>query len=316
MSVEIRHLRLVRAVAETGSLTRAGTELHLTQSALSHQLRDIESRLETPLFLRVGKRLKLTPAGEQLLASAHEVLATIERTEGAIRRLGGSQRGLLRLTTECYTCYHWLPATLKRYHRAHPHVDVRIDVRATNAPVAALLEGRIELALVSDTVRDRRIVVRPLFDDELVAVVAPSHRLAKKPYVDVGGDFALETLLTYSPKENSTVFQRVLNPARVAPARHLVVPLTEAMIELAKAGLGVGVLSRWAVAPHVRAGSLSALRVTKAGFSRRWSAAVLKNSIRDAHVCAFIELLASQPPFSMPAAVSRGRSLRTGARTR
>ena len=100
MDLEIRHLKLVRAVTSAGSLTGAGAVLNLTQSALSHQLRDIESRLGTPLFLRVGKRMMLTPAGERLLRSADEVLDAIERTEDSIRQLSGADRGLLRLSTE------------------------------------------------------------------------------------------------------------------------------------------------------------------------------------------------------------------------
>ena len=158
MDLEVRHLKLVREVSAAGSLTRAGAALHLTQSALSHQLRDIESRLGAPLFLRVGKRMVLTPAGERVLQSAEEVLATIERTEDAIRHLsGGAKRGLLRLTTECYTCYHWLPALLKRYRAAHPQVDIRIDGAATADPIAHLLDGRLDVAIVSDPVRDRRM---------------------------------------------------------------------------------------------------------------------------------------------------------------
>ena len=183
MDLEVRHLKLVREVSAAGSLTRAGAALHLTQSALSHQLRDIESRLGTPLFLRVGKRMLLTPAGERLRRSADEVLSTIERTEDAIRQLGGAKRGVLRLTTECYTCYHWLPALLKRYRRTHPQVDVRIDVAATAQPLAHLLEGRLDIAIVSDPVRDRRVVARPLFEDEVVVVVAPGHPLAARPFV-------------------------------------------------------------------------------------------------------------------------------------
>ena len=109
MDVEVRHLRLVAAIADSGSLTRAGDRLHLTQSALSHQLRDIESRLGAALFLRVGKRLVLTPAGERLLASARDVLDRLQQTELEIRELGKERGGVLRLTTECYTCYHWLP---------------------------------------------------------------------------------------------------------------------------------------------------------------------------------------------------------------
>src|SRR5579863_458291 len=104
MELEIRHLQLIAAVADVGSLTRAGDRLHLTQSALSHQLRDIESRLGAALFLRVGKRLVLTPAGERLLESAKDVLERLQQTEQDIRRMTHERAGLLRITTECYTC--------------------------------------------------------------------------------------------------------------------------------------------------------------------------------------------------------------------
>jgi LysR family transcriptional regulator, regulator for metE and metH len=304
MDLEVRHLRLVRAVAETGSLTRAGIALNLTQSALSHQLRDIESRLGTALFLRIGKRLTLTPAGERLLRSAHEILTQLERTEDALRQLAGDQRGLLRLTTECYTCYHWLPAVLKRYGRVHSGVEVRIDVGATNTPVASLLEGQIDLALITSPVRDRRIVTRPLFDDEYVAIVAPKHRLAQKDYLEPK-DFATETLPTYSPREETTVYQRLLAPAGVTPLNVLQVQITEAIVELAKAGLGIGALSRWAVAPHVRAGTLRALPLTARGFKRVWSAATLKDLSRVGYVREFIDLLIEDPPFGMPLATAR-----------
>src|SRR5438270_7864978 len=102
MDLEVRHLQLVAAVAEVGSLTKAGDRLHLTQSALSHQLRDVEERLGTALFLRIGKRLVLTPAGERLLASARDVLSRLSRVEDEIRQLGRDRAGMLRITTECY----------------------------------------------------------------------------------------------------------------------------------------------------------------------------------------------------------------------
>src|SRR5215831_7301395 len=168
MDLEVRHLQLVSAVAELGSLTRAGDRLHLTQSALSHQLRDIESRLGAALFLRVGKRLVLTPAGERLLVSARDVLGRLERTETEIRQMGQERAGLLRLTTECYTCYHWLPGLLARYRRRFPRVEVRIDVESTRRPFEMLLAGRIDVAIVYSRVRDRRLATTPLFDDELV----------------------------------------------------------------------------------------------------------------------------------------------------
>jgi LysR family transcriptional regulator for metE and metH len=303
----MRHLQLVRAIADCGTLTQAGLALHLTQSALSHQLRDIESRLGVRLFDRAGRRLALTPAGRTLLAAAADVLAIVERTEDAIRQEGGHGR-LLRLTTECYTCYHWLPGLLRDYERAHPDVEVRIDVSATDRPVPALVEGQIDLALVSDRARDRRIQLQPLFQDEYAVVMHPAHKLAHRPFV-TASDFATETFLSYSPREQSTVYQRLLKPAHVAPARVLQVRLTEAIIEMAKAGLGIGVLSRWAVQPHVSAGTLSAVPLTRSRFGRTWSAATLKQTAVLPHIRDFIALLAVARPFDMP---TPSRALRTG----
>src|SRR5215831_5079316 len=178
MDLEIKHLRLVSAIAGTGSVTRAGDLLNLSQSALSHQLRDIEDRLGVPLFHRVGKRMVLTLVGDTLLRTAQQVLDLVARTEGEIRRAGKRDGGLLRITTQCYTCYHWLPGLLKEYRLRHPHVDVQVDGDATHRPIKSLLEGSIDLAIVSDRVRDRRLVERPLFEDEMVAIMAPNHRLA------------------------------------------------------------------------------------------------------------------------------------------
>jgi LysR family transcriptional regulator for metE and metH len=298
MEIEIRHLKLVRAVAGAGTLTGAGAVLHLTQSALSHQLRDIEARLGTALFLRVGKRMVLTPAGERVLRSADDVLAAIDDTEAAVKQMAGGSRGLLRISTECYTCYHWLPALIKTYRQKHPRVDVRIEPSATTDPIAHLIDARLDLAIVSDPVRDRRIVTRRLFDDEMVAIVEPRHPFASRPFV-VAEDFAAETLLAYSPREESTFYQRYLVPARVAPARFQQIQLTEALIELVKAGLGVSVLARWAVAPALASGGIRAVPV-KPAYRRTWSAATLKDMARVPHVREFIDLVAAHPPFAPP----------------
>jgi len=314
MDLEVRHLRLVKEVSGAGSLTRAGASLHLTQSALSHQLRDIESRLGTPLFLRVGKRMMLTPAGERLLRSAESVLTTIERTEDAIRNLAGAERGVLRLTTECYTCYHWLPALLKRYRRAHPRVDVRIDVSATAQPIAHLLNGDLDLAIVSDPVRDRRLVSLPLFEDEVVAILEPHHPLASQPFLRPE-HFADEVLLAYGSKDDNTVYQRILLPAGVTPGGFQQVQLTEAMIELVKAGLGVAVLARWAVDPYVRVGAIRAVPVTRHGYRRVWSAAMLKDMARVPYVRAFVDLIAAHPPFAKPAAPRAASASAPASRT-
>src|SRR5262245_2446273 len=295
MDLEVRHLRLVSAVADCGSLTRAGDRLHLTQSALSHQLRDIESRLGAALFLRVGKRLVLTPAGERLLASARDVLARLQQTEHDIRQMGPDRAGVLRLTTECYTCYHWLPPLLTRYRRKFPRVEVRIDVDATRHPVETLLAGKVDVALMSTPVRDRRLTATPIFDDELIVIAAPTHPFARKTYVKVA-DMHGETLLLYPPKEESLILNQVLLPAGAVPGRIDEVQLTEAIVELVKAGLGISIIARWAVQPVVKSGALVARPLGVRCQHRRWSAVMPKDLAKADFVREFINLLVEYAP--------------------
>src|SRR6266571_3327369 len=256
MILETRHLRLVAAVAEHGTLTRAGRVLHLTQSGLSRQLLDLETKLGLPLFHRLGKRMVPTPAGERLLVAARRALPQLSDVEEELRRLAGGRAAILRVSTECYTCYHWLPGVLQRFARRFPQVDVQIVAEATHHPVPALFDGRIDLAIVSNDDHDDRLAYVPLFSDELVALLRPGHPLGAKPFL-TAADFADQHLFVY------------LLPPGVMPRRVSAVPLTEAILELVKGGAGIAVLARWAVGPHLKTGELNAVRLTRHGLERR-----------------------------------------------
>ena len=308
MDLEIRHLRLIEAIAEEGGLTRAGDRLHLTQSALSHQLKDIEERLGAPLFLRLKRRMVPTAAGELLLASARSVLTEVRTIEESIRRQARRGEGLIRIAVECYTCYHWLPALLAPFHRRFPRVEVRIAAEETRRPVAALLEGRLDMALVSPPPRDPRLRLRALFEDEMVVVLPPAHPLASRAAV-LPRDLEGENLYLYSSPEESTVMRRVLLPAGVRPRRITQVMLTEAILELIRAGQGVSVLSSWSVAPFVSSGRLVVRPLTSRGLRRRWHSARLAAAPEPEWLLAFEDLLARRPPV---ARLSR-RSLRPAA---
>jgi LysR family transcriptional regulator, regulator for metE and metH len=307
MHLEVRHLRLVAEIAALGTMTRAATQLHLTQSALSHQLRDIEDRLGTPLFLRVGKRLVLTPAGDRVLQSAERVIEELARVEDDVQRLAANRDGVIRVCTQCNTGYHWLPPLLREFHAAHPGVDVRIAVEATMQPLQRLLEGRLDVAIMTEPVHDPRVRRRVLFEDEIVALVAPSHRLARRRFIEVR-DLAPEHLLVYAgSRDDSFTVRRILEPAGVVPAKLSFVQLTEAIVEMARAGIGVGMIPRWSVEPLVAAGQLRGLRVTAAGVYREWAAMTLAASEEPRYLTDFLDLLARR---SLPARV------RTGSRRR
>src|SRR5215207_757125 len=290
MILEVRHLNLVVAVAEEHSVTKAGNRLHLTQSAVSHQLKDIEERLGTRLFHRDRKTMVLTAAGERLLETARGVIAQLERAEEETRDIGAERLGRLRISTQCYTCYKWLPELLKLFSKEHPRVEVDIVVEATRHPVQALLEGKLDIALVSRLARDRRLAAKPLFNDELLAVMSPAHGLASKAYV-TPEELAGERLLIHNSPGESTVFQSLFAPSGVSPQHVSQVQLTEAITEMAKAGLGVGLVSKWAVREEVAAGALRAVRLTPKGFHRPWSAVTLRSEQSRPHLLDFVNLL-------------------------
>ena len=301
-TLEVRHLSLVNEIASTGSVTRAAERLHLTQSALSHQLRDIESRLGIQMFLRLGKRMVLTPPGERVLAAAQRVLAEIGRAEEDLKLMTQNGKGVLRLCTQCNTGYHWLPPLLQSFHRKFPGVDVQIMVNATDRPIDALLEGQIDLAVVTSEIEDKRLVTSPLFEDELVAVVPPTHPFAKRAWIDAT-DFAEEHLIIYkADRHDSYTFTRILAPAGVEPARVSQVPLTEAILELVKAGLGVSVMARWAIEPALSSGAVKAIRIGKRGVYRAWTAVTLRDRVEPKWQREFVSLLAHK---ALPA--KRGR---------
>ena len=295
MILETRHLRLVAAVAEHGTLTKAGRVLHLTQSGLSRQLLDLETRLGLPLFHRLGKRMVPTPAGERLLVAARRALPQLSDVEEELRRLARGRAAILRVSTECYTCYHWLPGVLPRFARRFPEVDVQIVAEATHHPVPALLDGRIDLAIVSNDDRDDRLAYVSLFTDELVALLRPDHPLSDKPFL-TAADFADQHLFVYllPPGEND-VFTKLLMPAGVMPRRVSGVQLTEAILELVKGGAGMAVLARWAVAPYLNTGELTAVPLTRRGLERRWRAAMLRQRPLPLHLREFAGLLAAGP---------------------
>ena len=294
MTLEVRHLSLVRAVAEDGSISKAGVRLNLTQSALSHQLRDIEEKLGVQLFLRHNKRMTLSQPGARLLQSAEQVLDELQRAEEDIKRIASKKEGLLRISTECYTTYHWLPSILKVFHTRFPNVDVQVVSEATERPVEFLLERKLDLGIVSGSIRERQIVLKPLFQDKLVVIVHPDHPLAQQRYVKAE-DFAGEHLFLYSgPLESYAFGREVLIRAGITPKQISHFQLTEGIIEMVKAGLGISVLAHWAVDPEIKRRTIKALPLTRKGFIRQWSAATLRNGPVPPHMDEFIRLLANQ----------------------
>lgn len=237
--------------------------------------------------------MRPTTAGLRLKRSAEPILDAMQVAERTVRSKAGMEKLTLKLATQCYTCYHWLPAVLQDYKKQCPGCDVSILLEATQNPMEALIEGAIDVAIIDQFHRkDRRVQVHQIFSDEVLAVASATHRWAKKRYV-VPEDFSKERLIAHNcSSDHNVLLKRFLGPANVVPAETFQVPLTEAILELVKSGFGVTALSRWAVSSHLGKGSLCGLSIGRHGFPRNWSIAMLKSTSRLEHVRLFVDLLA------------------------
>lgn len=295
MLLETRHLKLVQEIAEQGGVTSASKRLFLTQSAVSHQLLDLEKRLGTQLFLRAGKRMVPTLAGQRVLDLARTTLPKLEELSLDLKRIAQGQDAVIRLSTECYTCYHWLPPLLSEFRKDFGRVDVQIVADVTRDPLPALLDGRIDLAIVHNEPADERLRSTSLFKDELMLIVAADHPLAGKKYI-TAEDMVDQHMIFYSvPLQNLSFYKQVLEPAGVMPQRVSHIDLTEAIIEMVRAGVGVTTFAKWAAAPYLRDGRLRAVRVTSRGIKREWFATVLRQEPMPTHLSEFVRRIRLGP---------------------
>lgn len=289
--MEIRHLKLIREVAETKSLTKAKDALFLSQSALSHQLKEIEGQLGTQLFHRVNKQLILTNAGKMVLESAERILKDLERTEMSIKKYVSGTSGTLRLATQCYTCYHWLPSLMTDFKKEFPNVEIEI-FHNNNADVEdQILEGAIDLAIIYENSDRPNIAYHELFRDEVYALVPAGHPWSKKPFVEAQ-DFENQNVIIHSyPLESVSLFSQVLIPEGVKPKQVMQVQVTEAVVELVKAGMGVNVMAKWIVEPYLQDNKLALVPVTKRGIHRTWHAITLSDENSPQYLQNFVQHL-------------------------
>jgi LysR family transcriptional regulator, regulator for metE and metH len=292
--LEVADLRMLSAVVKCGNLTRAAVSLNTTQSALSHRLATLEARFGALMFERLGRTMRPTATGAKLAAESEEILERMLQAAAVAVSEGKNPQSVLRLATQCYTCYSWLPSLLTSYRSVCPDVKVDIVLEATRRVAAALLEGQLDVGITTAPIRDRRLCSEPLFEDELLVVMRPEHPLATRAWVNAA-DLTDENLITYDfPMEENAVFRRLFKSNGVMPRGISRVPLTEAIIDMVQAGLGVSVLARWAVARHLRAGTVCGRPIAKSGLHREWHVAMLRSASKRPHQVHFIRMLRAQ----------------------
>ncbi|WP_048307701.1 LysR family transcriptional regulator [Halomonas sp. PR-M31] len=278
--LELRHLRTLIALRDAGSLVEAAERVHLTQSALSHQIKDLEERLNSPLFLRKTRPVTFTRAGERLLELAEQILPQVRRAERDLARLAGEEQGRLHMAIECHSCFQWLMPTIDHFRDHWSEVEVDIPSGRSFDPLPALAREQLDLVITADPQPLAGVHYEPLFRYEGLLALSRQHPLADKPYV-TAQELAGETLIIY-PVEHSRldVFTQFLEPAKVTPKEIRTAELTVMMMQLVASGRGVCALPNWALTEYLERGYVRALALGEKGV---WSTlfAAIREEQRD-----------------------------------
>lgn len=286
--MDIRQLKTLRMIRECGNMAAAAKRLHLTQSALSHQLKAIENQYDSELFARKSRPLQFTVLGRRLLALADEILPRIELADKDIARILSGNTGRLHIVIECHSCFDWLMPTMDQYRDAWPDVEMDLSLVSSFEPLPALLNGDIDLVITSDPDSNTDIAYFPLFRYQSVVIMNKKHPLLGKDVIEPQ-DFRDQTLISYPvDRRRLDIFSRFLMPAAVEPEEIRHAELTSMIVQLVANRRGIAVLPSWAVSRYVEENTVQARPLGQDGLWGTLYAAVRSEQKEQPYIKAFL----------------------------
>ncbi|MCH8498632.1 MAG: LysR family transcriptional regulator [Marinobacter sp.] len=288
--IERAHLRILREIDRKGSLTEAAKALHLTQSALSHTIRKLEDVLGTALWVKEGRNLKLTQAGEYLLREAKRLLPQLERVDEVLGQYARGEKGAIHIGMECHPCYQWLLRVVSPFLEQHPGVDVDVKQQFQFGGVAALFNHEIDILVTPDPVVRPGILFEPVFPYEQVLVVSTRNPLAEQAHV-LPEDLLNQILYTYPvPIDRLDIYQQFLLPAHCQPKKHKALEATEMMLQMVAANRGVATLPQWLVEDYAKTFPIVPVKLGPDGLHKHIHLGTRVADAEDPHLRALISV--------------------------
>jgi len=286
--MEFKYFKLIKTIAEEGSISNSADRLFLTQSALSHQLRDLESRLGFRVFIRSRNKWKLTEEGAELYLLAKKVLKDIDEGLDRIQNVKAGSKGKIRISTECYSFYRGLPSFVQKTGLLYPEIELELVIEATHKPIEKILENELDLAIITSKKNDDRLAYIDLFEDEVFMLVHEENLLNMKKSISPD-DFRSVHLIIHSfPLETVSIHQIYLKRHQIDPLKISAIPLTEVSLEMVKANMGVMCLPKWALKSFQIPKEISYKKIGDKGLKRTHSLVVRKSDLHKKYIKDFM----------------------------
>ena len=266
--MEIKYFRLIKTIAEQGSIANSADKLFLTQSALSHQLKELEERIGFKVFLRTRNKWQLTEEGKELYKLGNRILDSLEQGFRNIEQLRAGSAGTIRVSTECYSFYQGLSAFIQKMGVLYPDIEVDLRLEATHQPIPKIRAQEIDLAIVTNKIPDEQLSYIPVFEDEIFALVHQENPIFEAAFLDTQAFSEAHLIIHSFTLETVSVYQQFLKPHQITPAKITAIPLTEVALEMVEANMGIMCMPLWALKAFQLSEQLAFKRIGKQGLKR------------------------------------------------
>ncbi len=286
--MELKYFRLIKTIAEEGSLANSSERLFLTQSALSHQLRDLEERLGFRVFHRSRNKWELTDEGSELYKLANKLFSSIDESFSTIKSIKEGSKGSIKLSAECQSFFHFIPSFIQKMGILYPEINIEVTLGATHQTISQVLSNEIDIAIVTTAPESDELLSIPVFKDEIYAIMHREHHLNNLEYLEASHFSDFHLLINSFPLEGVAVYEQFLKPNKINPKKISAIPFTEITLSMIEANMGVMCAPKWQLAPFKLSKEVSFKRIGKNGLKRTHFLVIQKKHRNKKYIHDFI----------------------------
>lgn len=286
--MELKYFRLIKTIEEEGSIANSSERLFLTQSALSHQLRELEERLGFKVFHRSRNKWELTEEGKELYKLACKIFDSIDEGFSAIKHIKEGSKGSIKLSAECQSFFHSIPSFIQKMGILYPEIEIDVSLGATHQTISQVLSGDIDIAIVTSEPESDELTCIPVFEDEIFAILHQENHLNNLDYLDASHFGDIHLLINSFPLEGVAVYERFLKPNKINPIKISAIPFTEITLSMINANMGIMCAPKWQLTPFKLSKELVFKRIGKNGLKRKHYLVVKKQQTNKKYIHDFI----------------------------
>ncbi|WP_024769359.1 LysR family transcriptional regulator [Aquimarina macrocephali] len=266
--MELKYFRLIKTIAEEGNLANSSERLFLTQSALSHQLRDLEERLGFKVFLRSRNKWELTDEGTELYKLANKLFSSIDESFSNIEHIKEGSRGSIKLSAECQSFFHAIPEFIQKMGILYPEINIDLTLGATYQTISQVLSNEIDIAIVTTKPASEELTSIKVYDDEIFAVMHQENPLNSYDYLDASHFSDVHLIINSFPLEGVSVYEHFLKPNKINPKKISAIPFTEITLSMIEANMGIMCVPKWQLKSFKLSNDIIFKRISKNGLKR------------------------------------------------